>query len=133
MHNFETMTADLKKLGAIIDAPSSLLSGWGIPKEDGTPYIEIGDDVYLYLSSERGYQIFKKEVSNYDELLYLIFSNITHKMAVNYELRNRNSEEDCRRTIFSKQLELLGTVKAEWRCKREKEIEAILRNAPFED
>ncbi|AXR06759.1 hypothetical protein [Salinimonas sediminis] len=67
MRNLETIAEDVKKLGALIDAPPFLLDGWNMPKEDGTPYIAIKDNFYLYLSSERGYQILKKEVSSYND------------------------------------------------------------------
>ena len=54
-------------------------------------------------------------------------------MAVKYELANRIKGQDPRRIFFSKQEELLGQLRMDWRDQRELEHKAILRIHPFND
>jgi len=86
-----------------------------------------------YVTVERGEEIDRKTTDNLGTLLYWIFADITFSMACKYELRNRNNAKDCRRIIFEKQEELLGTLSENWLQKEKEEHQIILVNHPFDD
>jgi Immunity protein 63 len=96
-------------------------------------HIEVDATLYHYVVVERGQELDRKSTPNYDELLYWIFSDATHNLAFDYELQNRIEDQDCRRTAFPKQIELLSRISPEMGTRRAKEIEDILRMHPYDD
>ena len=50
-----------------------------------------------------------------------------------YELNNRRENEDFRRQLWSKQLELLGKINVNFQKNRSEEIDKILAISPFTD
>jgi len=120
-------------MGALIGAPKEFLTVYAGPVGDGTPYVEIKGGKYFFVSSERGYEIFRKKATNEDEILYLIFKDIAWKMANDFELRNRALGKDCRRITFSKIIEIMNKVNADWGNKVEQEIDQILERSPYKD
>ncbi|MGY5796416.1 Imm63 family immunity protein [Rheinheimera faecalis] len=133
MFGIEDISKEVRKRGSIISAPESLLVIWTKPQGDGTPYVEINNGECFYVSTERGYNIFRKKASDLDDILYLIFSRITRIMASEYELKNRVPHQDCRRVLFKKHLELLGILSDTWRIKAQQEIDKTLAANPFDD
>ncbi len=102
--------------------------------DTGSPHVEISTEGCLsYVVTERGSELKRKTANNLDELMYWIFSGITHSMASDYARSNRNSHQDLRRVLFTKQVELLGRVSAEWKIQKELELETILKKHPFDD
>ena len=63
-----------------------------------------------------------------DGLLYAIFDQVTMMMALKYEVANRIEGQDSRILYFRKQEELLGTLRIEWRDKKEKEHRSLLNS-----
>ena len=133
MFGVEDISKEVRKRGSVISAPESLLVIWTKPQGDGTPYVEINDGEYFYISTERGYNIFRRKASDLDEILYLIFSRITRIMASEHELKNRVPHQDCRRVLFKKCLELIGILSDSWRIKAQQEIDETLAANPFYD
>jgi hypothetical protein len=121
------------ELGEKINAPLSLLSLPDQARGDGTPHVELKNNKYHYVSSERGTEFSRDETSDLDELLYWIFSNITSSMAYSFELSHRKSNQDSRRLAFAKRLELLETINPEWAGREAKEIEKVLSTNPYDD
>jgi len=93
--------------------------------------IHIEESKYCYLVMERGQIVKKHESENLDEILYHLFSDITFSLAVDYEVRHRNKEEDFRRIMFAKQLELLQKINENYCKKREEQIADILQKHPY--
>lgn len=133
MFDLNLLKKEVEKKGAIIDAPRSLLLVHTTPVGDGTPHIELTKDGCFYVSSERGYEIFRERIKDFDELVYRIFDDVTTHMASDYELMNRIDTQDCRRLIFKRKLELLNKINHEWKDRGKVAIEAILKESPYID
>lgn len=131
MFDINTVNHEVNSKGALIDAPKNLLWVRISPTGDGSPHVEITKDKAFYVASERGMEIFRKEASDLDELLYFIFKDITKSMARHYELNNRIADEDTRRQVFSKQLELLEKINPKWAELERAEIGKILERSPY--
>lgn len=133
MFDIDVVVREVEKIGAIINAPNSLLVIYSVPVGDGTPHVEIKKGECFYVSSERGCEFSRKKVDTLRELLYLIFERVTTRMAIDYELENRLPSQDCRRIIFSKKLELLGKINPVWEALEKKNIEELLEGNPYDD
>lgn len=120
-------------IGDKLGAPKSMLLVRENSPEDGTPHVEFKNDGFEYISSERGYEIFRKHTRSLDELLFWIISRVAFNMAVEYELHHRVTGKDSRRMIFEKYLSELSRINKEWEKKASDEIKAILITAPFVD
>lgn len=105
----------------------------GLPVGDATPLVDYGNGKFKYVVSERGHEFERIESSNPYEIMFHIFCHITHEMASNYELKNRISDQDFRRIMFSKQLEILGLIDFEWRIKYQEHLDKILKEHPYND
>lgn len=123
----------IDELGARIDAPKPLLIILSAPADDGAPYVEIHENSFSYVSSERGYEIYRKSTSSLDELLYWIMARAVRQMAVKYELENRAGNCDTRRLYFSRFIQLLGEIKPEWAELARLDIDEILKSSPYID
>ncbi|MCQ4258145.1 Imm63 family immunity protein [Stutzerimonas stutzeri] len=123
----------IDELGARIDAPKPLLIILSAPADDGAPYVEIHENSFSYVSSERGYEIYRKSTSSLDELLYWIMARAVRQMAVKYELENRAGDCDTRRLYFSRFIQLLGEIKPEWAELARLDIDEILKSSPYID
>jgi len=129
----------IKELAKKINAPEYLLPGLTTTLEGAYLDSYLGD-IY-YIIKERDQVVFKKVAYDLeglseiylDELLYSVFDHVTFSMASKFESSNRIKEEDSRRLSFSKQEELLGTLRIEWRDKKQKEHDRIIDYAPFDD
>ena len=66
-----------------------------------------------------------------NDILYPLFEGITFSLASKYELKNRNEKEDPRKLLWSKQLELLGKIDPLFKERCQKEIDSILKIAPY--
>jgi len=93
--------------------------------------VEFKDDGFDWVSSERGYDIFRKHTRSLDELLFWIVSDVAFNMAVEYELHHRISGMDSRRIIFEKYILELNKINAEWAEKASGQLDLILLSNPF--
>lgn len=102
-------------------------------QNDGSPHVEIGENEYYYVVTERGSENSRRATKEKDELLYWMLSDLTFWMAVEFEVKHRMEKRDFRRMLFARQLELLNKVNPKWADKRQKKINEILLEHPFED
>jgi hypothetical protein len=113
---------------------------------DCTPCIEITEEGYHWLITERGNIIESKKTTDLKELLYWASLYYTFGVANDYELRWRyrkiffrkifrmkEQQYDCRREIFRKQLELLRKIDPDYEKWQREEILEILKRNPFTD
>jgi hypothetical protein len=103
------------------------------PGHDGSTHVEISSREYHYIATERGQEIFHKRTKRKDELLYWLVSDVAWSLACDFELRHRVKGQSFRRLLFAKELEYLEKVKPEWAKAKREEIEAILREHPYDD
>lgn len=89
------------------------------------------NDKYHYIVMERGriYKHYESEVL--DDILYPMFKDITSSLAQKFELKNRIEGEDFRKIMWKKQLELLGKINEKFVDMRKREIEEVLKIAPY--
>lgn len=120
-------------IGEKLGAPKSLLLVRDRSPEDGSPHVEFKDDGFDYVSSERGYEVFRKHAGSLDELLFLIISGVAFEMAVEYELHHRVAGRDSRRVIFEKYISDLNKINPAWARKASDELDAVLLSNPFVD
>jgi hypothetical protein len=133
MKQLKEVEEDVKRLAQLIGATKDQLPTYGRTRDFAYPHIEVDASLYHYVVVERGQELERNSTSNYDELLYWIFSDATHNLACDYELRHRVEYQDCRRIAFPKQIELLNLISPEMGKRRAKEIEEILSMAPYDD
>lgn len=120
-------------LGEKLGLPACSLPGTVRPEQGAHPWIEATAAGYALVTSERGLEIERRETAEAEELLYWVFEGVTFSMAVEYEFRRRQGEQDCRRVIFARQVELLGVLAPEWAARRAAEQAAILERHPYDD
>lgn len=98
----------------------------------GAPHVECSrNGEWYYIVTEHGLTLEKKKAKDLDEMLYWLASDLTFAMACSYELKNRVAGRDCRRIIFTKELELMEKLGAGWSAHREAEIASTLAEHPY--
>jgi len=95
--------------------------------------IYVENSKYYYIIMERGQLNKLFESKDLEEVLYPLFESITFSLASDYELNHRIKNEDSRRLLWKKQLELLEKINRNFFVKCQIEIEKILKIAPFND
>jgi len=133
MKTLREIEEDVNSLAVRIGASANDLPSYGRSRDFAYPHIEVADGQYHYVVVERGQEIDRKSSTDYNELLYWIFSDATHNLAFDYELKNRIEDQDCRRIAFPKQVQLIGKISTAMADRKRKEIEAILLRAPYDD
>ena len=101
--------------------------------DDGTSHLEITDDTYHYIATERGLDLSKKSTRDKDELLYWLVSELAWGLASTYEFKNRIKGQSFRRVLFAKTIENLNKANPAWAERKQKEFDAILAIHPFND
>ena len=101
--------------------------------DDGTSHLEIEDDTYHYIATERGLDLNKKSTRDKDELLYWLVSELAWGLASTYEFKNRIKGQSFRRVLFAKTIENLNKANPAWAERKQKEFDAILAIHPFND
>lgn len=102
-------------------------------QHDGSPHIERNENTFFYVVTERGQEFERRTTSDPDELLYWLVSDLTWAMASEYELQHRFAEQDFRRLLFKKHLELLSRVSSQWSERKRVEYDKVLDEHPFCD
>ena len=129
----EDIKQEVNELAKKINAPSSFLPTFGRTEDGARPHIEVDNRGFHYVVVERGNELERKTSSEKDQLFYWIFNSVTFSMACEYELRNRIPNQDFRRLLFKKQIELIRDIKPEYAHKLEIEKRRILENHPYRD
>lgn len=130
--SIEEVQDKVRKYGALIYAPESLLAVRSTPAPDGAPYVKI-DERYHYIVSERGVEFSRKSTTSANELLFWIMEGVASKMAIEFELNHRVAGKDSRRIYFSKLVELMKKMNFEWEGRIKAEIDKILQRSPYTD
>jgi len=134
----KTTLEDIKKLvdafAKKINAPERSLPTYGTSADGAHPHIEIDKTGQLsYVIVERGEELERHFAADTDDLLYRVFADVTFEMAISFEGNHRIEGEDFRRQLFAKQEELLVMLRNEWRERKQKEHDWVLRSHPFDD
>jgi hypothetical protein len=134
MHDkYETIKRQVEALAKIINAPEYLLPTYGNSIE-AHPNITLNEaGLYSYEAQERGEQLIMIEAIDTDHLLYLVFRDISYRMALAYAAEKSATDTDSRRIRFDHQLELLGRLNKDWGEKEKQYQASINRQFPFDD
>ena len=120
-------------IAAQLNAPALFIRFATTPQHDGSAHVEQQGDNYCYVVTERGIELDRRKTKDIDVILYWLISELTWDMASDYELRHRVVNQDSRRQLFAKHLELLAKVKIEWSQRKSAEYDQILKEHPFID
>ena len=131
--NLDSLRRLVEELGRRISVLEDDLPTYIKSRDGAHPHIEHDSRGFHYVIVERGKELRRVTTQDVDELLYLIFQDITFGMACSYEVKHRIVGEDCRRQLFSYQLGLLEQLDFSWRRKREEQITKTLKDHPFDD
>lgn len=113
MSTLDAIRQRVEELAEKVEAPPDSLPTFG-RSEDARPHVEVERDGRMaWVVDERGAEIERRATLDRDELLYWIFESVTWLMA--YQEAHGVPGDDFRRILFTRQLELLGRLKTEWR------------------
>ena len=125
--------SELQRLAELIGAQPNQLPTIDNSKEAWPNISFSGNGTAYYDAHERGEELFSFPAFDLEHLMFMAFNDITFSMASEFASKNRIPNEDFRRQLFSKQVELMRTLSSDWAERAQKEIEATLRTAPFSD
>lgn len=117
----------------VIDGDPKYLPRINESNYEANPFIEIEPYGYYYVCYERDSEMFRMLPFDEEELLYLVFRDITSRMANQWELKHRIKGQDPRRLYFDKQIELMSKIKPVMGERLRQEKDRILRDNPFND
>src|SRR5918997_1030850 len=109
-----TIRSRYYKVARRLGAPKHLVMFATQPRPDGGAYVELDGDAYAYVVWERGVELQRKVTHDPEEILYWLVSDLTFEMAMEYELDHRRKDQDSRRLLFEKNLELLAVANQTW-------------------
>jgi hypothetical protein len=125
MSTLDAIRERVEELAGQIGAPPDSLPTFG-RSEDARPHIEVERDGRMaWVVDERGAEIERRATLDRDELLYWTFESVTWLMA--YQEARGAPGDDFRRLLFTRQLELLGQLKSQWRDRVSTEKAQYLR------
>jgi len=101
--------------------------------DDGTSHLEIIDNAYHYIATERGLELSRKTTTDKNELLYWLVSETAWGLASTYEFKNRIKGQSFRRLLFAKTIEYLKKANPVWAERKQKEFDQILAIHPYND
>lgn len=133
MMSIEMLRSELKRYGAMISAPRSMLKVLTGPQATGGPYVNEHNGVYVYRVAEKGVVFEERRTHDPDEVLFWLMQGIVFQMACQYELNNRVGGTDPRYVIFQREIELFSKMKPEWAERQRRKIKEVLRQHPFTD
>jgi hypothetical protein len=123
----------VRALGHRIGASEGDLPTFGHSEDGARPHIEVDARGFHYVVIERGQEQLRVTTRDEDELLWLVFKNVTFSLASYFELRNRAPRTDPRRMMFSRQIGLLAQLSATWAAREVDNHLNILSKHPFDD
>jgi len=133
MRTLAEIEIEVERLAALIGASRDVLPTYGRSADFGLPHIEVSDCEYHYVVVERGQERSRATTASFDELLFLIFCDVTFDVAVEFELQHRIELQDCRRVIFAHQIQLLSALSSAWADRQAEDHIEILATNPFDD
>jgi len=101
------------------------------PTHTGAAHAEIVNGEYHYVVTERGSEFERKIAQDEDELLYWFTSDSLSSIASGWELEHRNENEDSRRQLFAKRIELFNKINPKWAARKQAYHEKVLKEHPY--
>jgi hypothetical protein len=123
----------VKELATLIQAPDDVLPTFGTSEDSARPHVEVVGELPYYVVVERGRELVREGFVDEHALLERIFGAVTFAMALRFEVQNRRGNEDGRRLLFARKLELLARLDPKWSERERACLLEILRVHPFSD
>ena len=121
------------RIGSVL--PSADLSGiYFTIGGEGSPegvYVFSQNGQYHYLFTEKGRIVKHKQCTNEEELLWDVLEIVAGDLAMQYAMKNRVENEDFRKKLFEREIELFSLFGDAFRQRKITEISRILRAAPY--
>ena len=133
MKNLSEIKAEIDRLAARVGAPEDSLPTYGQTRDGARPHIETDARSYHYVVVERGEELRRDTTTDLDELLYHVFEGVTFTLACSFATAHRVPGRDFRRRLFTRQIELLGSLSSSWAERESREHQRILQQHPFID
>src|SRR5664279_2428830 len=115
----DNIKTSIDNLARKINAPRDLFPGYGNSTDGDHQYIKVDKHGQLYYIIVESGEEREYPSPDINDLLYLVFRNITFSMAAEFVANNAIEKEDYRRQYFSKHLDLLSMLNKEWRNRAE--------------
>ena len=103
------------------------------PDHQGQEHLEITQNTYSLIVTERGKITNKRSTESKDELLYWIFSDQAFASGWSYSMQNRAEGKDFRRAAFNHALSKMKQLSDVWADRFRQDIESILEQNPYVD
>jgi len=133
MKSLAEIEVEINCLASKLGAPRTILPTYGQSEDGARPHIETDSRGYHYVVVERGQELSRATTRSVDDLLYLVFSSVTFRLACDYELAHRLPTRDFRRLLFARQIELLSLLSLSWRERMSRHHQEVLEVSPFRD
>jgi len=133
MKSLAAIKTEVHSLAQLVNASSNDLPTFGHTRDGARPHIETADGGYHYVVVERGQELERRTTQDYSELLFWIFHDVTFQLAVDYELEHRVEDQDCRRIIFPRQVELMARLGPDFARRSSEHITGTLAQSPYDD
>jgi len=133
MNTLVEIEAEVDRLAYKIGACGSVLPTYGYSEDLARPHIEVDSRGYHYVIIERGREEKRLTTQSIDELLYIIFDDVSFSLATEYEFAHRVPGKDFRRLLFHYQVELMTILSKQWAERLINYHQQILQRYPFED
>ena len=103
------------------------------PAHDGSPHVEVSNDLYHYVVTERGTEFERRSTPDADQLLYWLLRDVAFNLACAFELEYRVAGKDPRRLLLSTILSSFGRFPPLWEERCAREIDHIPEEHPLDD
>ena len=131
--NLFEIEGKVNQLAQKIEAPQDILPTYGYSEQSARPHIEVGSWTYAYVITQSGQEVSRYTTRHIDQLLYKVFYDVTMMLSIQYAEQNRVENQDIRRVIFPRQVELLTQLSPKWGEMGTDEQAKLLKQAPFDD
>lgn len=130
MHTIDELRREFQDLCRKLDVERPLHS---TPQHDGSVHVEVSENWFYYVVTERGKEFQRKSTTQAKELLYWLMRDVVFDLASAFEARHRVKGQSFRRLLFRKELELFAQIDPDWAARRQAEIEVTLHSHPYDD
>lgn len=131
--SLDSLAREFRRLVRDLDVEDYFKRFHTMAQHDGSAHIELRDDGFHYVVTERGSEFERIAGLDADGVLYRLLKGVTLRIATRYELKHRQEGVDGRSVWFPFQEALMGKLDPRWGERLRAEHEAILREHPFAD
>jgi hypothetical protein len=122
----DEIITEINRLAATADLPL-------VNQNNETKIEKLDNGSFSLIDFERGNAVSTTSFSDYSELIFQYFYDVTSNVAHKFELENRIEGQDPRRLKNEKHIEFMSALKSEWHLKTVQKIQPVLDKNPYND